>query len=203
MALLIKLNKFSNMTEIINEYQSWLSENKSFYDKLKSHKSILHTRFYPIYEVLQHLYNEYKDEEVDEDVEKIFQVGLEYINLQFFNCKIYLEKSFKKDFHEFLKYDRVINYLLFIEDLKYELTEQKIDYNKEYLEDLVEELESYITDKSTVPEALNVYVDSKIAEIVSLDKYNFNSIIDIFVEIGNTLGLVFDEEEDIYLGKDV
>ncbi len=191
------------MTDIINEYQSWLSENKAFYNKLKSHKSILHTRFYPIYEVLLYLYNEYKDDELDEDVEKIFQVGLEYIHIQFFNCKIYLEKSFNNDFHEFLNYDRVINYLLFIEDLKYELTEQKIDYDKEKLTELVDELDAYITDKLTVPETLNVYVDAKIADFINLDDYNFNSIIDIFVEIGNTLGLNFDEEEDIYLGKDV
>ncbi|MFW5889147.1 MAG: hypothetical protein ACOCUD_02080 [Bacillota bacterium] len=191
------------MTEIINEYQSWLSENKSFYNKLKAHKSVLHTRFYPVYEVLKHLYNEYKDEEINEDIEKIFQVGLEYIHLQFFNCKIYLEKNFGNDFHEFLIYDRVINYLLFIEDLKYELTEQKIDYDEAALEDLFEELDNYISKKLPVPDTLNVYVDSKLAKIIDLDEYNFNSIIDIFVEIGNTIGLNFDEEEDIYLGKDV
>ncbi|MCF7924357.1 MAG: hypothetical protein K9L64_04520 [Candidatus Izimaplasma sp.] len=191
------------MLDIIKEYQSWLVENNDFYHKIKSHKSSLYTRFYPIYEVLQYLYNEYKDEEFDEDIEKIFQVGLEYINLQFFNCKIYLEKTFDNDFHEFLKYDQVINYLLFIEDLKYELSEQKINYDKEALDTLVNELDEFIIEKKKVPNTLNVYVDAKITKIIDIDNYNFNSIIDIFVEIGNTLGLDFEKEEDIIIGKDI
>ncbi len=192
------------MVERLKEYQSWYLENKDFYDHLVSHGSVLHTRFYPVYDVLLYLYNQYKDlDTLDEDIDKIMQVGLEYIFQQFFTCKIYLEKYFNANFHEFLKYDQIINYLLFIDDLRYELVEQKVNFNEKELDQLIDELESIVSEKKELPENINMYIDSKISDIVSTDRYYFHSIIDIFVEIGQTLGLDFDDEEDIVIGKDI
>lgn len=192
------------MVELLKEYQSWYIENKEFYGKLKSHDSALYVRLTPVYDVLHFLYTEYKDNNIlDEDIDKIIQVGLEYIHQQFFTCKLYLEKFFNNDFHLFLKYDQAISYILFLEDLKYEFAEKKIEYDEKEFEDLVEYLEVIISNNNKVPENLNVYVDSRVSHIVQLDNFNFHSIIDIFVEIGSTLGLDFDDEEDIIIGKDI
>ncbi|MFP4478564.1 MAG: hypothetical protein ACLFPM_03905 [Candidatus Izemoplasmatales bacterium] len=192
------------MVKLLKEYQSWYSENREFFEGLKSHESVLYTRLYPIYDVLYYLYEENKKcDSLDEDLEKIIQVGLEYLHQQLFTCKLYYEKFFNKDFHAFLEYDRVINYLLFLDDLKYELNEKKIDYDKDGLEDIIEYLESMISEKKDVPDNLNAYIDSKISDIIKLDSYEFHSIIDIFVEIGDTLGINFDNEEDIVIGEDI
>lgn len=191
------------MNPRIKAFQAWHHENEKFYEKLKSHGSVLHTRLYPVYDVLYHLYIEYKDQDhLDDDVDKIIQVGLEYIHQQFYTCKIYLEQFFNQNFHDFLIYDQVINYLLFLEDLKYDLAEKEVVYDQNQLDELVELLESYITEKKEVPENLNVYIDSRLSDIISTDLGDFHSIIDIFVEIGNTLGIEFDEE-DIVIGKDI
>lgn len=192
------------MVNILKEYFSWYKENKNFYEDLKSHESILHTRLSPVYDVLYYIFDEYKENNmIDSDIDKIMQVGLEYIHQQFFTCKLYYEKFFDNDFHMFLKYDQVISYILFLEDLKYEFAEQNIDFNEDKFDDLVEYLELIISNKDKVPENINVYVDSKVSHIIELDHYNFHSIIDIFVEIGNTLGLDFDDEEDIVIGEEV
>ncbi|HKL47993.1 MAG TPA: hypothetical protein VJ878_04920 [Candidatus Izemoplasmatales bacterium] len=192
------------MNPRIKEYQAWYHENKDFYENLKSHGSILYTRFYPVYDVLYQLYVDYKDQDtLDEDLDKIIQVGLEFIHQQFYTCKTYLENIFNNDFHLFLEYDQIINYLLFLEDLKYELAEKEIIYHQDKFDDLIEELEAYISDRKAVPNNINVYVDSRLTKIIPTDLSAFQSIIDIFVEIGNTLGIDFDEEEDIIIGKDI
>lgn len=192
------------MNERLKAYQSWYIENNDFFDHLKSHDSVLYTRLVPVYDVLFFLYNENLNEDyLDEDIDKIMQVGLEFIHQLIFTCKTYFKQYFGGDFHAFLEYDQVINYLLFIEDLKYELIEQDIEYNEVRMDDIIEELESILSEKKEVPENLNLYVDSRISDIVSLHNEYFNSIIDIFVEIGNTLGLEFDQDEDYIVGEDI
>lgn len=191
------------MNKSLKEYHGWYLENSAFFMALKSHESVLYTRLYPVYDVLHFLYEENKDVDyLDEDVEKIIQVGLEFIHQQIFTCKTYYNQFFNKDFHAFLVYDQVINDLLFIEDLNYELVEQGMTYDKSALDAISEELESMISAKKDVPENLNLYIDKKISDIVTFDKGHFHSIIDIFVEIGSTLGIEF-EEEEIFIGEDL
>jgi hypothetical protein len=193
------------MKKLIKDYTSWMSDNKNFYDHLKNHDSVLYHRFQPVFDVLYYLYEEYKenDSEFNDDIEKIFQVGLEYINMQFFTCKIYLHKVFSKDFHIFLVYEQVINYLLFLEDLEYELVEKTIKFDKNEFDKLAEYLDNIIEKKAEIPENLNLYVDSQIHKLIDEKNYHFKGIIDIFVEIGETLGIDFDEDTDYIVGKEV
>ena len=192
------------MNARLKAYQSWYIENKAFFEALKSHDSVLYTRLYPVYEVLNHLYDMHQEDEyLDEDIDKIIQVGLEFIHQQIFTCKTYYTQFFNEDFHAFMKYDQVINYLLFIEDLKYELVEQGIEYNHQEMDDVVEELEAMIQNKKDVPPSLNLYVDRRISDIVSIDEDYFHSIIDIFVDIANTLGITFENEDDVVIGEDI
>jgi hypothetical protein len=193
------------MKKLLKDYQSWISDNKYIYEHLATHQSILYNRFQPVYEVLSFLYEESNSNEdsFNEDIEKIFQVGLEYLNMQFVTCKIYLEKNFNNDFHDFLHYDRVIAYLLFIEDLRYELLEKKIKFNQEELDELSDYLESIIIKKQPIQENLSLYVDARISKTIKTENYHFTGIIDIFVEIADTLGIDFFEEQEYILGKDL
>ena len=193
------------MKKLIKDYTSWMSDNKNFYDHLKNHDSVLFHRFQPVFDVLYYLYEEYKenDSEFNDDIEKIFQVGLEYINMQFFTCKIYLHKVFSNDFHIFLVYEQVINYILFLEDLEYELVEKTIKFDKNEFDKLAEYLDSIIEKKAEIPANLNLYVDSQIHKLIDEKNYHFKGIIDIFVEIGETLGIDFDEDTEYIVGKEV
>jgi len=191
------------MAEILKEYLSWYRENDGFYHHLKDHDSILYTRFSPVYEVLNYLYENYKNQSIDEDIEKIMQVGLEYLYHQFFTCKVYLDQYFNQDFHQFLHYDRLVNFLLFVEDLRYELLEKQVNYDQNELDDLIDEVESMITQKKPVINQINAYLDSRLSKIIDVSNHSFHSIIDIFVEIGETLGLEIDTDEEIMIGKDI
>lgn len=193
------------MDKIVKDYNSWLKDNMSFIIQLDKHDSSLYMRIQPIYEVLNFLSNENQENGIDfsEDTNKIFQVGLEYLNTQVDTCKLYLEKLFNNDFHQFLTYDRVIGYILYLEDLRYEIEEHRIQLNKKTIDDLNDYLEKIMELKKEVPDNLNLYVDSEIHKIVELDKLNFRSIIDIFVEIADTLGINLYSETEYVIGKEI
>ena len=191
------------MEKLLKEYQGWFTDNKNFYEHLKSHESALFVRFQPVYDVLLVLFQEYKDhpDQGNEDIEKIFQVGLEYLNMQFFNCKMYLKKTFDNNFHHFLEYDQVISYSLFLEDLKYELVEKSVSYDEKAMESISDFLDDIIENKKEIPDNLGLYVDGKIHQMIDVDDYHFTGIIDIFVEIADALGISFDDEQDITIER--
>ncbi len=193
------------MKRIIREYNQWLKDNQHFILHLRGHDSSLYTRVSPIYEVLNHFKEEYEDGilESDEDVMKIFQVGLEYLHSQVETCRIYLENTFHQDFHHFLEYEQIIGYLLYIEDLRYELEENEVSYDKHTMDQLIDFLEDLMADKAEIPENINLYVDSEIHKIADFSKWNFQSIIDIFVQIAETVGIELYIESDYVVGKDI
>ncbi|MCK4552379.1 MAG: hypothetical protein KAU02_05615 [Tenericutes bacterium] len=192
------------MKELINEYKLWVKENQKFIEHLKNHDSSLYTRIMPIYEVLNFLYGEYlqNPKNITKEIYKIFQVGFEYLHTQIFTSKVYLEKTFNNDFHKFLEYNSIIGYLLYIEDLRYELKEHNLSSDDQLINDLVIYLENLMTNKDDIPENTNLYVDREVHKMIdgSLD---FHSIIDIFVDIAETLEIDLFNETDYIIGKEL
>lgn len=193
------------MKKIIKEYNQWLSEHQHFILHLREHDSSLYTRISPIYEVLNHLKEESEENEkqFDDDTFKIFQVGLEYLHSQVFTCKLYLENTFHQNFHLFLEYDMVIGYLLYLEDLRYELEDNQLSYDKRLLERLIDYLENLMNQTLEIPDNINLYVDSEVHKIADTSKWDFKSIIDIFVEIAETLGIELYIENEYLVGEDI
>lgn len=193
------------MDKIVREYNQWLKENQNFLLHLRGHDSSLYTRLAPMYEVLSHLADENENNglDFDDDLYKIFEIGFEYLHQQLDTCKLYLENTFKQDFHHFLEYDKVVGYLLYLEDLKYEMIENKVEFKKVNLDRLVSYLETLMNEKKEVPDNLNLYVDSEVHKVVDVNDWEFRSIIDIFVEIAETLGIELYIEDDYILGKDI
>ena len=101
-----------------------------------------------------------------------------------------------------MHYDRVIGYLLYIEDLRYELEEHNQKSNTVAINKLVDYLEKLMINEEEIPDTLNLYVDAEVNKLFdkSLD---FHSIIDIFVEIAETLGIDLYYESEYVIGKDI
>ncbi len=193
------------MEELKKQYVAWNSENNDFYMELKEHESPLYERFMPVYEVLRHIYTQLSEEtlESSDDLERIFKVGLEFIHDQFATCKLYLKTNFSGDMEQFLVYDDVIAMILYIEDLRYEFKEKKVDVDDAPLKELLDELETIIIDKKEVPANLRLYVDDRVKDVLEDIDFNFFGIIDIFVQVAEALGIYLYEEEDIKIGKDI
>lgn len=189
------------MEYLIREYKSWLSENRSLIDHLKSHDSTLYSRIMPIYEVLNYL-SEELNEDLNEDLLKIMQIGFEYLYTQVDTCQLYLEKVFGQDFHALLAYEKIIAYILYLEDLRYELHEHDIENHEAVIHRLTKELEEMMEKRLDIPDNIHLYIDHEINQIINKD-ITFHSIIDIFVEIAETLGIELYLEADYVVGKDI
>ena len=193
------------METIVKEYNQWLKENQNFILHLKNHNSSLYSRVVPMYEVLNFLSMESTENGLvlDEDLLKIFHVGLEYLHSQVEICKIYLDKNFKNDFHKFLEYDNVIVYILYLEDLRYEIKENNLELNEKIMNSLIDYLEDILEKQEGVLDNTQLYVDSEVHKMIDVEKFDFHSIIDIFVEIAETLGLDIYSEQDFVIGKEI
>ena len=193
------------METILKEFRFWRAENYPFYRELKEHGSLLFDRFYPVFAVMDFIEQETSAKRMrpDSDLTKIFDVGLAFLHDQFESCKIYLKTNFHDDLHAFLEYDRIINYILFIEDVRYELEEKHRKYDNKTLEKLLDKLEDIIDKKMLTDDNLALYVDEQIRLVTEENKLDFYGIIDIFSDVADTLGLTLYEDEDIVIGKDI
>ncbi len=193
------------MEDWLKEFDSWDKENHEFIEELQEHNSVLFDRFLPVYAVLENLSKQTSEGliESSDDVEKIIAVGLEFLHDQVDTCKLLIDTKFKGDFHEFLEYDRVVNAMFFIDDLKYELEEKKAVYDRETLEKLEDELEEIMNKKQPIKPELNLYIDDQVTRIISNQDFNLYGIVDIFSDIADTLGLELFSEDEILIGRDI
>jgi hypothetical protein len=193
------------MDYLVSEFNSWKKENEPFYEELKEHETLLFDRFYPVFEVMSHIQKEVAADRLKwtDDLKKIFDVGLAFLHDQFESCKIYLDTDFKQDLHHFLAYESIVNYILYIEDVRYELEEHKLEYDDLLMEKLLDELEEIIDRKKPIDSNLGLYVDQKVNQIIGDNKLDFYGIIDIFTDVAETLGLYLFEDDEIVLGKEI
>ena len=113
-----------------------------------------------------------KQNNFDEDSINIFQAGLNYIRDQFSLVVDYLDIAFKKDVHEMLHYERLINYILEIEALMCDLEDNEIKYDTDALEELIEKVESIIENKDSIPDTLSIYVDEIVKNSIQDEDYD-------------------------------
>jgi len=193
------------MDYLVSEFNSWKKENEPFYEELKEHETLLFDRFYPVFEVMSHIQKEVAADRLKwtDDLKKIFDVGLAFLHDQFESCKIYLDTDFKGDLHHFLGFESIVNYILYIEDVRYELEEHKLEYDDLLMEKLLDELEEIIDRKKPIDANLGLYVDQKVNQIIGDNKLDFYGIIDIFTDVAETLGLYLFEDDEIVIGKDI
>ncbi len=193
------------MDDWLKEFEAWDKENHNFIEELHEHNSVLYDRFLPVYAVLESLKQQTQEGllDVNDDIDKIVSVGLEFLHDQLDTCKLLIDTKFKGDFHQFLEYDQVVSALLFIDDLKYELEEKKVIYHRDILEKLEDELEELMDKKQDVQPELNLYIDDQVNQIIANKDIDMYGIVDIFSDIADTLGLELYQEDDILIGRDI
>lgn len=192
------------MKPFMKEYLSWRKEHHELLVELEEHEASLFDRLYPVLKVMDRLSEETFDWSTsEEELFKIYQIGQEFLHDQIQTIRIYLEKAFHNDFHAFFKYEAVVNYLLYVEDIRYEFTEKGYESIPDELDVLLDELSEIVEQKKPIPTLLGVMVDERV-KAISNDLYQeFYSIIDIFMDVADTLSIALYEDEDYILGKEV
>lgn len=193
------------MERLVADYRAWKSEQESFLEELEHHETMIFDRWLPVLAVLDHIMDRWKQKKLKPslELETIVETGSAFLNEQLQTAKLYLDTAFHGDLHQFLEYETVVCYLLTIDDVRYELAEKNATIDTEGFLALQDELESILDEQKEIPEALGIYVDDRVKSLSGTHYDSFYGIIDIFMDVADTLGIDIYESEDVVLGHDV
>jgi hypothetical protein len=193
------------MEELIRDYRAWSAEHHDFLAELEEHDASVFDRLYPVIKVLDHIVQGIAAKKMTSgsELEHIIQIGFEFLNDQIQTCQLYLDTMFQGDLHLFLDYEVIINYLLYIEDIRYEIAEKEYDLDVAGFDRLQEELETILETKAEIPDTLGIYVDDRVKALAADAYQEFYGIIDIFMDVADTLEIDLYESEEYVVGKDL
>ncbi len=189
---------------VLKDFANWKMENIEILERFKSNRSLLYDRLEPVYVVLNHIYESaVENQELNEDYQTIFQVGLNYLHTQFEVVKVYYEKLFESDCELFESYTSLVGYLLFISDFRADLEEYEDELDCSDLSEVETMIENMVAERderfSYAAERLNNAVNN----IKSQLDFDYISIIDIFLEIADNLNLNLPTRKPFVIGKDI
>lgn len=119
---------------MINDYKSWIVSKQELLHHLQHHNSIIVNKVENVIKTLNFI-SKLKEEEMNEDYSVIFDCGYSYIYQVVDEIEIYLNKYFNNNMHSFLEYELLINYSLYLNDLKEALIENE-SYNPQLNEEI-------------------------------------------------------------------
>lgn len=191
---------------ILKDYASWKLEHHDMMELFHKNNNIIYQRIEPVFAVLDYIYDlACNNDSLDEDLETIFEIGFNYAHNQIHTVKIYFENLFQSNCDDFIHYAEMVAYLIYIYDLRIDLENhekddirsvEKLNKLETYIENMIMERRE---DYSYVRDKMNDALKSVFDEI----DYDYVSIIDIYVEIAENLGIFVYEDEELILGSEI
>ena len=188
---------------ILQDYANWKMENVEILERFKHNGSLIYDRLEPVYAVLNHVYEMALEEELSEDLQTIFQVGLNYLHSQFEVIRVYYEKLFESDCDLFEKFAPLVGYLLFISDFRADLEEYEELIDFEPLDEVETMIENMIAERDDRFDYAAQQLNKTTKKIVDQLDFQYVSVIDIYVEIAENLGVSLSTDEPFVIGEDV
>lgn len=166
-----------------NDYSSWYVQNKGLFEELFKNDSIIYTQLNDVIKVLNHIATLNKND-IDEELEVFKDTGFAYLFTKVEEVKYYLKYYFNDNMTKFLVYEPLINYALYLDDLKDTLQENEM-YNheaKKSFDDIHHEIETIIKEKHDYS---NDYLDKYNTVVLSVVPSDFEllTIPEIFGRI--------------------
>lgn len=189
---------------ILKDYASWKIENYDMIELFKKNNNIIYQRLEPVFLVLDHIYDLACDEqELDEDLDTIFNIGFNYINSQFSVIKIYFESLFKSDCEEFENYSELVLYLIYIFDVRSDLENHGFDSDMTSLNNAETYIENMIMERRQDKDYVRNMLNESLKTVFDTIDYEYVSIIDIYVEIAESFQIYVYENEEFVIGQDI
>lgn len=188
------------MNILFEDYAFFKTEQIECIETLINNNSLVFNRMVCIFDVLDYLL--LNKDIIDEDTLNIFKVGYYYLYDSFNKINIFLDIYFNKNYDLFLKYDKIINCILIVDELISDATASKIDVGN--LHNVNETLENILRNKEDIDNSIYLYVQDELDKFVNsyeIVNGDYFSIIDAFVETGEELNIysyVEEEEQDIF-----
>lgn len=183
--------------DIYTDYANWKFENYDFISSLVLEKSATIARFTSVIAVVDYLYEEYvKTKSLTSDEELIFSTGFDYIYDNFYTIQTICELNFNNDIKEMEKYARNINLLLYINEFKAELKENKIDSSK--LDNFSDDVSEGIEKKKAVPDEYFIMLDEITKDLFEKNGIEVYTVEQIFYEIAVEYDIYPEEDYDAF-----
>lgn len=168
----------------LNDYNAWLKDNNDFLMMLKDNNSSVYHRLMDVFKILEYiesLYNSQKS--IESELAEIFEFGYAYLFDTIEEVKLYYENYFNRDYILFSKYESLINYILYLDDLKNSLidAEALTETAKQLFDQILEECDEYIRGSKEysidVLDTFNVQLDLELGDAEVL------TVLEIFEKI--------------------
>ena len=192
--------------DILTDYANWKIEKYDLITTLNELESNIIKRYLNTINVLDYLYAKVVDnkEDLTDDEEVIFNTGFEYLDNNFITIEDILKDDFNNNIKAMEKCSKTVNLLLYIIDFEEELLNSTNDDDKlikldlEAFEKLENEVYDYLTKGQNVDDAMFVKLDELADKIFTKHQIEINPIDSIFYQIAETLGLLDEEEKDVF-----
>ncbi len=189
---------------VLKDYENWKMDNVTFIEQMKSDGTILYRRIEPVYAVLDKIYAmSVKEENIDEDLEIIFQIGFNYLHGQITLIRLYRDKLFGADHERFVRFSPLLGYLLSIHDIRSDLEnhEEELDFSR--IDDVESLIETMIAEGDTRFDYAGDRLKKAVDELTDVLDSEYAGTVDIFVEIARNLGIGLTEGETYVVGRDL
>ncbi len=156
---------------MINDYKNWIVSKKHLLHHLEHHDSIIISKVENVIKTLNFI-SSLKEEDLNEDYSVIFDCGYSYIYQVVSEIELYLNKYFDNDMHQFLKYELLINYSLYLNDLKEALIENESfssELNNE-MKAINNNIDNILLSKRDFTEKVLDDYDNRLMSILSTDE---------------------------------
>ncbi len=189
---------------ILKDYASWKIENHVMLETFKNNNNLIYQRIEPVYLVLDYIYDIACDkQELDEDLETIFEIGFKYLHDQLNVIKIYYESLFQSNCDDFAHYSEMLMFLIYINDIRTDLENHGFNSDMEVLNNTETYIENMIMERREDYDYVRNLMNTALKKVFDTIDYEYVSIIDIYVEIAENFGIFIYEDDDLVLGEEI
>lgn len=173
---------------MFEDFLSWEKQTESFIEELKEKDSLLYARIYDVLRVLDFI-SAREPKDVDDDMSIIFETGYAYLYNFVNDIKLYLENSFNNSLTELLKYEDLVNFSLYVCELKDNLIDdnQYDELKSEQFEFILSDIDERIAQKNceNMNDAIEDY-NNRLLSVMPMDKM-YKCVDEIFVDVYEAL----------------
>lgn len=189
---------------ILKDYASWKIENHEIIDLFQKNNNVIYQRLEPVFVVLDYIYNlACESEDLDEDLDMIFEIGFNYLNAQFNVIKIYFESLFSSNCDDFNEYSEMLLFLIYIFDVRTDLENHEYDSDMDSLNNAETYIENMIMERRQDYDYVRSMMNEALKSVFDKIDYEYVSLIDIYVEIAENFGIYVYEDNELIIGKEL
>lgn len=119
---------------MIKDYQNWINSKQDLIHHFVHHNSIIFNRIEDVFKTINYI-SKLDSEQYNEDYSIIFDCGYSYLYQVVSEVELILDKYFDNNIHQFLNFEPIINYSLYLNDFKEALIEEEM-FNEEIGEEI-------------------------------------------------------------------